>query len=636
MCGFTGYFDPRADHNELIINKMTDSLLNRGPDSSGIFIDKNIGISLGHRRLSIQDLSDNGIQPMRSESNRFIIVFNGEIYNHFKIRDHINNKEQNKIWKGHSDTETLLSSIEILGLEESLNLINGMFAFALLDSWNKKLFLCRDRYGEKPLYYGMINNVLFFGSQPKSFKSHPKWKGEISNKGLKEYFHRGYITGQKSIYKGIYKLLPAKYICINLDDINLLNCKNYWKHKKNNFYFSNTEELINKLDKELENSIISMTISDRKIGSFLSGGVDSSLITYYLQKQFSQPIDTFTIGFEDKNYDETESAKKISNYLGTHHNEVIFNTENILDLIAKLPNIWDEPFSDPSQLPTLLLSEIATKKVKVAFSGDGGDELFCGYTRYNQGYNIYKFIQNSPNYLKNSYEFFLRLISSDYSLSFFRLWPELIRPNSIIDRTNKLERLLKLSSSKDFYSELNILFSNEDSLFLDQNLDYEKNLISPDNYLDYREYMIERDIMEYLPDDILTKVDRSSMFNGLEVRVPFLDYEFASWARNIPLSLKTLKGKGKWPLKKLLSSKIPNSFFKKPKKGFGIPLNKILNDNLKDIVYEKLSSSKIKSQGIFNDSYIQNMIESHYSRNRRFHNQIWSLLIFQLWFDANI
>ena len=271
-----------------------------------------------------------------------------------------------------------------------------MFSFALLDVWKKQLYLCRDRYGEKPLYYG-LNNGVFFGSQPKSFKTHPKWVSEICYEALNDYLIRGYIGGKNSIYKGINQLMPAKYIAIDLNNIKSLQQKYYWKHSKENKYKYSADSLITSLDIRIENLINSRTISDRKIGSFLSGGIDSSLITYYLQKQSSKPIDTFTIGFKDKNYDESNDARKIAQYLGTNHNETIFSKSDLLNLIPKLPIIWDEPFADPSQLPTLLLSEITTEKVKVAFSGDGGDELFCGYTRYNSGYDAYKFIQNSPN-----------------------------------------------------------------------------------------------------------------------------------------------------------------------------------------------------------------------------------------------
>ncbi len=635
MCGFTGYFEFNFNHNEAIIKRMTDTLINRGPDSYGIYINQEIGISLGHRRLSIQDLSNNASQPMRSQNKRFIIVFNGEIYNHFDLRNKINKEISYKNWKSTSDTETLLFCIEYYGIYKTLELINGMFAFAILDTFDKKLYLCRDRYGEKPLYYGINNGVLFFGSQPKSFKAHPKWKPQISSEALNEYLVRGFIGKRLSIFKGIYKLMPANYISIDLENINLLNYKTYWKHAKKENDYLDTNKLINQLDEKINDAVKLRTISDRKIGSFLSGGIDSSLITYYLQNQFSDPIDTFTIGFEDLNYDESESAKKISKFLGTNHNEVIFTKDNILSLISKLPQIWDEPFADPSQLPTLLLSENATRHVKVAFSGDGGDELFCGYTRYNQGYDAYNFLKYSPKFLKHFYKEIFKLIRSKKSLSYLRLLPSSIRPNSIVDRSLKFESLLNRDLSEDFYDVINTIFNKNNPILLSDNIGEIKNSISSNSFKNYREYMIEKDIIDYLPNDILTKVDRSSMFNGLEVRVPLLDHELASWARNLPIAFKRYDGKGKWPLRKLLSLKIPKNIFEKPKKGFGIPLEKIISHELKDLVYEKLSSKKIKDQGIFNNSYIQYLLNNHYSGGDKFHNQIWNLLIFQLWFDEN-
>ena len=634
MCGFTGYFDPDFNHEEYIIKEMSNQIISRGPDSFGIHIDRDIGISLGHRRLSIQDLSDNGSQPMQSNSKRFTMVFNGEIYNHLELRKKIDQKLKIHVWKGTSDTETLLVLLDNFGLEESLKLINGMFAFAVLDAREKKLHLCRDRFGEKPLYYGLNNGVLFFGSQPKSFKPHPKWSSKICSQGLNQYFVKGYIGDRYSIYKGIYKLLPASFISIDLGSINLSNYKTYWRAENKNINFLDSQNLINELDKKIESVVKSKIISDRKLGSFLSGGIDSSLITYYLQKQFSTPIDTFTIGFEDLGFDESKSAKRISKYLGTNHHEEVFTTNYLIDLIPKLPKIYDEPFSDPSQLPTLLLSQLTTKNVKVAFSGDGGDELFCGYTRYNTGYKLNKLIKKSPKYLIYFYQYLNQISRSDFSIRILKNLPDRIRPNSLIDRSQKLERILKVRDI-DFYSLITSIFIPENELLINKNLEIKNNYESEELFQDYREYMINRDIKEYLPDDILTKVDRASMSNGLEVRVPFLDHEFACWAQNIPISLKTFDGNGKWPLRKLLSKKIPSNLFKKPKKGFGIPLDKIVNNTLKEMIYEFLSKENILNQGIFNLSYIEELLDKNYSEKEKYHNQIWNLLIFQIWYYEN-
>ena len=634
MCGFTGYFDPDFNHEEYIIKEMSNQIISRGPDSFGIHIDKNVGISLGHRRLSIQDLSNNGSQPMQSKSKRFTLVFNGEIYNHLELRKKIYQKTKMQFWNGTSDTETLLALFENFGLEESLKLINGMFSFAVLDSMERKLHLCRDRFGEKPLYYGLNNGVLFFGSQPKSFKVHPKWRPKICSKGLNQYFVKGYIGERYSIYKGIYKLLPANFISIDLQNINLTNYKTYWRLENNKINFLEPNNLIIELDKKIESVVKSKIISDRKIGSFLSGGIDSSLITYYLQKQFSNPIDTFTIGFEDLAFDESNCARRISKYLGTNHYEEVFTTKNLIDLIPKLPQIYDEPFSDPSQLPTLLLSELTTKNVKVAFSGDGGDELFCGYTRYNTGYKLNKLIKKSPKIFRNFFQYLNLISRSDLSVKIFKNFPDNIRPNSLIDRSQKLERILK-AKNIDFYSLITSIFVPENDLLIDNNLEITNNHESEETFQDYREYMIYRDIKEYLPEDILTKVDRASMFNGLEVRVPFLDHEFACWAQNIPISLKIFDGNGKWPLRKLLSNKIPSNLFNKPKKGFGVPLDNIINNTLKEMVYDFLSKENILNQGIFNFSFIEELLDKNYSAKEKNHNQIWNLLVFQIWYYEN-
>ena len=634
MCGFTGYFDPSFEHDQCIIEEMTKQIISRGPDSYGIHIDKDIGISLGHRRLSIQDLSENGSQPMLSNSKRYTLAFNGEIYNHFYLRKLIEKKSNIQIWKGTSDTETLLSLVENFDIEESLSLINGMYAFVILDNWDQKLYLCRDRFGEKPLYYGIVNGVLFFGSQPKSFKSHPKWESRICTNALNQYFLKGYIGNINSIYKGIFKLLPANFISIDLKNINLFNSQTYWRKENYDLSFLNEKNIVDVLDEKINSAVKSKLISDRKIGSFLSGGIDSSLITYYLQKQFAEPIDTFTIGFEDLSFDESECARKIAKFLGTNHYEEVFNSNHLISLIPKLPTIWDEPFSDPSQLPTFLLSQIATENVKVAFSGDGGDELFCGYTRYNSGYKLYQLVKKSPLFIRAIYQYINLIISSDLSLEILKRLPDFIRPNSLVDRSQKFVRILNLIDN-DFYETITSNFMPNNPLLLNQDLKIINNNKLADQFMDYREYMMNRDINEYLPDDILTKVDRASMSNGLEVRVPFLDHDFANWAQNLPIKLKTLDGNGKWPLRKLLSSKLPENLFKRPKKGFGIPLDIIINNDLKELVYSMLSKEIILSQGIFNLSYIEYLLERNYYGKEKFHNQIWSLLIFQLWYKDN-
>ena len=634
MCGFTGYFDPFFEHELFIIKEMTNQIITRGPDSYGYHIDRDIGISIGHRRLSIQDLSENGSQPMFSQSKRYILAFNGEIYNHFYLRQLIDKKSNIQNWKGTSDTETLLSLVENFGIEESLNLINGMYAFVIIDNWDRKLYLCRDRFGEKPLYYGIVNGVLFFGSQPKSFKPHPKWESRICSNALNQYFLKGYIGNVNSIYKGIYKLLPANFISIDLKNINLFNSKRYWRKQKNDLSSLNEKNIVDVLDEKIDSTVKSKLISDRKIGSFLSGGIDSSLITYYLQKQFSEPIDTFTIGFEDLSFDESDSARKIAKFLGTNHYEEVFNSNHLINLIPKLPTIWDEPFCDPSQLPTFLLSQIATENVKVAFSGDGGDELFCGYTRYNYGYKLFKLIKKSPSFIKSIYYYLNLIISSDLSLKILKKLPDSIRPNSIVDRSKKFERILNLNDN-DFYEIITSNFMPDNPLLLNQDLEIVNNNEMAVQFMDYREYMMNRDINEYLAEDILTKVDRASMSNGLEVRVPFLDHEFANWAQNLPINLKTFDGNGKWPLRKLLSYKLPEKLFKKPKKGFGIPLDIMINNDLKELVHTMLSKEMILTQGIFNLSYIENLLERNYYGKEKLHNQIWSLLIFQLWYTEN-
>ena len=635
MCGFTGYFDPSSEQSHLLIKQMTNQLHSRGPDSLGVFTDNSIGISIGHRRLSILDLSDNGSQPMYSRSKRLIIAYNGEIYNHLSIRKRIESIDNSITWKGHSDTETIVNSVEIIGFERTLELLNGMFAFTILDTHTKKLYLARDRFGEKPLYYGIINKVLFFGSQPKSFKPHPKFQPSISKIGLNDYFLRGYIASPYSIYNDIYKLDHSSYLIIDLKTMNISSPITYWQINNTNRLKSNPNEIETELDYRINESVKLRSLSDVPVGCFLSGGIDSSLISYYLQKNSIVPIKTFTIGFENNLFDESKYASLIANYLGTNHNCQIFTNKECVELIEKMPSVWDEPFADSSQLPTLLLSQFASLSTKVVLSGDAGDELFCGYTRYNIGYKIYKNFKYIPYNFISILNHLFTCLSNESSSKYLSMIPIKYRPPLFIDRFSKLLKILKTSDVTDFYSSLTSLFPVNAKLFKNESLFPLKPSAILSEFDDFREYMMSRDLNEYLPYDILTKVDRASMSCGLEARVPFLDHELANWANNIPTEIKTLDGAGKWPLRKLLASKMPKELFDRPKMGFGIPLNDLLSKSLKPLVYQYLSKGIIKEQGIFNEKLISNILESHYSKRKRNHNQIWTLLMFQMWFYEN-
>tara|TARA_Y100000589_G_scaffold263543_1_gene254028 strand:+ start:1089 stop:2996 length:1908 start_codon:yes stop_codon:yes gene_type:complete len=634
MCGITGFYEDNNFYNEKLIIEMTNSLFSRGPDDVGYWLDHSLGICLGHRRLSIQDLTKNGAQPIFSYSKNNIIIYNGEIYNHINIRRALEIKHKIN-WIGNSDSETLINSIEIFGIKKTLELIDGMFAFAALDLKSKTLTLARDRFGEKPLYYGFVNKVFFFGSQVKSFKPHPKWLPEISLEALNEFLQKGYISSSQSIYKGIKRLPKGCYLKFDLIEKKIQGPICYWKHSRIENKIENKFDVIKQLDLKLFNSINARKLSDVPVGSFLSGGIDSSLITTYLHEMSDSKIDTFTIGFEDNSFDESKYARKISNFLGTNHHESIFKYVDFERLIMKIPKIWDEPFADPSQMPTLLLCEMTSNFTKVVLSGDGGDELFCGYERYNFGNKIYNIYKIFPKFLYPSFEKFNIIFNSRFILKNINYFLKSKRPKLLLDRLNKLSNVFNSAYDSDFYTALNSIFSLKSSVLKNYDFTEIKSCIERNEFEDYRNYMIARDLEEYLPNDILTKVDRASMEYGLEARAPFLDHELAEWAINIPIKYKRLDGKGKWPLRKLLSQKLPKELYERPKMGFGIPLRDLISGPFKGIVYEYLGSKKIKDQNIFNPNYIKNLLVSNYDLGKRFHNQIWVILMFQLWYYEN-
>ena len=395
MCGISGFYSNSSSVSSNTIMKMNAAIFHRGPDSNGFWIDKNSGIVLGHQRLSIIDLSDSGNQPMRSNSGQFILTFNGEIYNHLNIREELKKNNFNINWKGKSDTETLLEAIDCWGIEITLQKIEGMFAFGLWDKKARSLILVRDRIGEKPLYFGWQgknrNKVFLFGSELKSLKAHPEFEGQINKNSIALQLRHNCIPAPYSIYKDIYKLLPGHYLELKESDLrkgSLPKTKSFWSLTDNAIYGIQNQLIINQdeieieLEKYLKQTVKKQMISDVPLGAFLSGGIDSSVIVAMMQSQSSNPIKTFTIGYSENDYSEAKHAKKIAKYLGTNHTEIYVSSKDAMDVIPKLPNVYDEPFSDSSQIPSFLVSKFAKQHVKVALSGDGGDELFCGYNRY--------------------------------------------------------------------------------------------------------------------------------------------------------------------------------------------------------------------------------------------------------------
>ena len=634
MCGITGYISRYEIVNKNKVLKMAKAISKRGPDSFGSWYDQKIGVALAHRRLSIIDTSEAGHQPMKSKNGRYTISFNGEIYNFKELKKELNSSGYELTWEGHSDTEVLLAQIQIYGLQKTLKKINGMFALALWDSEKRILSLARDRIGEKPLYYGMNKGSFIFGSELKALKAFD----EAS-------LRHAYIPDPQSIYLGIKKLIPGHYVEFNFEKFQISEPISYWNlfdYASHNNKIKNIDKssdfFLNELKKRLTKSVELRMISDVPIGAFLSGGLDSSIIVSIMQSISNKPINTFTIGFNDQGYNEAKSAKEISNFLGTNHTELYITPEKTLDTVSKLPRTWDEPFADSSQIPTLLLSELTSRTVKVALSGDGGDELFCGYNRYSQGYSIYKFLRKFPDIITKSLSKSLKTINPQNIDKLISLMPRKYQYPAIGDRLNKLADVILYSKDLEFYKSLISIFQSPSQLLISGV--EELNLLSEPqkwpNTSDFRELMMYLDMHTYLPGDILTKVDRASMAYSLEARVPFLDHELIEWVWSIPFEMKLRKGKSKWLIRELLSHYLPNKLTERPKMGFGIPIEYWLAGPLKDWAENLLSEENIKKQGLFNSKIVLNFWEEHKSGKRRWHHQLWTILMACSWAEENI
>lgn len=644
MCGILGALSSKnIDLLNDAVEKGCRSLNHRGPDGSGIWMNKDAGIILGHVRLAILDVTVAGNQPMKSHCERYYVVFNGEIYNHLALRDKLDIIKNNH-WIGHSDTETLLACISEWGLDKTLELITGMFVFALWDCETKHLYLARDRFGEKPLYYGWIKDNFVFGSELKALKEFPFWENSIDKNALTLFLRYNYIPSPHSIYKNIWKLPAGTYLKIsekNQADQSCDNLIKYWDASKvteqaiqNPLKFKDDAEAIDSLENVLEKSVKSQMLSDVPIGAFLSGGIDSSLIVALMQKQSVAPVETFSIGFNDNNYNEALYAKDVARYLGTDHFELIVSSSDALNVIPKLPLIYDEPFADSSQIATYLLASLTSREVKVALSGDAGDELFGGYTRYFHSQNIIDSLKRVPNVAKSVILGIENHIPKEFTNKIIDNLSSFFSKKNQISYSNKYNRFLKSLKSIneiDIYNELLAYWDPSEILIsqLDGKVDNSTIPLSLHPF----EQMMLFDTINYLSDDILVKVDRAAMASSLETRIPFLDpkvYEF-SW--RLPLHYKIRCGESKWILRQLLYRHVPENLLDRPKMGFGVPIDSWLRGPLKDWAADLLDDKKIRQQGLFKPEIISKKWDEHISGKRNWHFQLWTVLMFQQWYE---
>jgi asparagine synthase (glutamine-hydrolysing) len=646
MCGIAGFLSPGGTREEagLTIRRMTDALVHRGPDAGGVWEDTRLGIALGNRRLAVIDLSPEGHQPMRSASGRYVLVFNGEIYNFGMLRGEL--ERLGHSFRGHSDTEVMLAAFTEWGLEGALERFNGMFAFALWDREERSLHLARDRLGEKPLYYGLSSGVLLFGSELKALRVHPRFKSEISRDALALYLRHSYIPAPYTIYRGIHKLPPGTWLTID-EAGNASGPVPYWSAKEVAehgvaYPFEGSDgEAADRLDGLLRESVDLRMTADVPLGAFLSGGIDSSVIVALMQAQSNRRVETFSIGFYEGEYSEAEHAKAVARHLGTEHTELYVSPEEAMTVIPGLPTLYDEPFSDSSQIPTYLVSKLARSRVTVSLSGDGGDELFAGYNRYFWGRRIWRGAGWIPRGLRTGAAGALVALSpQEWDRVFGKLSPAL--PTEVRQRTpgNKLHKLAgALASENPEAMYLNLISHwKEPARLVKGGAEPLTSLRDPQSWAELSasvQRMMYLDMVTYLPDDILVKVDRASMGVSLEGRMPFLDHRVVEFAWTLPLSMKIRDGKGKWLLRRMLDRYIPKELIERPKMGFEVPIGGWLRGPLREWAESLLSEKRLSDEGFFDASTIRQKWSEHLSERHNWQYQLWGVLMFEAWLEAN-
>ncbi len=639
MCGIAGFSGIVTDPSACL-GKMIKTLNHRGPDDRGSWFDNNANVGLAHSRLSILDLSSAGHQPMHSQSGRYVIIFNGEIYNYKKILSELEINSTLKL-KGQSDTEVLLAAIEAWGLKNTLKKASGMFALALWDKEKNNLFLARDRVGEKPLYYGWVEDTFVFASELKAFKQLKDFKNKIDRRALALLLRYSSIPAPFSIYENIHKLLPGHVLEFNskskeIKDFEFWSLEEVYTSKRNINHFISDEQAIFELEDTLHNAVGLQMQADVPLGAFLSGGIDSSLIVAMMQNQSKQKVNTFSIGFDVKDFNEAEYARAVANHLRTDHFDMYVTEQDALDVIPNLPNIYDEPFADSSQIPTYLVSKIAKQKVTVALSGDAGDELFGGYNRYVFTQKMFNKIKKVPTPIKNILsKLIFSLSEENWNKYFGRLLES--RFSNLGYKLHKGADVLNSSSVKNLHLKLASLIHEPSDWLIDVN--EHKTILNDEvqrfNDLDEIEQMMIYDLLTYLPTDILTKVDRAAMAVSLETRVPFLDPNVIEFSARLPLDFKIRNGTSKWILREVLYKHVPKKLIERPKMGFAVPLAEWLRGPLKEWAESLLDESRLRKDGFFNADYVRNKWREHLSGKRNWHYQLWNVLVFQAWLENN-
>ncbi len=646
MCGFAGLIADRiADHAALrrSLSCMGDRIAHRGPDSEGIWCDVAAGIGIVHRRLAILDLSPAGNQPMVSTSGRFVLAFNGEIYNHQELRKQLIGFE----WGGHSDTETLLAGFELWGVERTLKKCVGMFAIALWNREQRYLVLARDRFGEKPLYYGWQNGAFLFGSELKALRTYQAFAGEINRDALTLLMRHNCVPGPYSIYKNIFKLPPGTWLRIDpsLGAFAAGQPVPYWSLRQvasqgqNSPYGGSDSDAVSALDTLLRDAVRQQMMADVPLGAFLSGGVDSSTIVALMQAQSDRPVKTFTIGLHEQGYNEAEYAKAVAQHLGTEHTELYVSPQQALEVIPSLPVLYDEPFSDSSQIPMFLVSKMTRQHVTVSLSGDAGDEVFGGYNRYLMVSGIWRKLSVLPMGVRRSMACALLAASPAAWNRWYGLIASLLPAKARFtqpgDKMHKLAEILGAASVEEIYRGVVSHWKNPTDIVIGAN-EPPTALTLTDAWsavdgLEHR--MMVLDAISYLPNDILVKLDRAAMGVSLETRVPMLDHRVVEFAWRLPLSMKIRNGQSKWILRQVLYKYVPKVLIDRPKMGFGVPIDSWLRGPLREWAESLLAEDRLKREGYFHPGPIRQKWTEHLSGKRNWQYHLWDVLMFQAWLE---
>lgn len=645
MCGIAGFIDSSVAEPERLCRLMADEISHRGPDDHGEWAERAYGVALGHRRLSILDLTPAGHQPMRSHSDRFVIVFNGEIYNHLSVRRELDAAHLSPPWVGRSDTETLLAAIEAWGLSSALRRCVGMFALALWDRKERRLALARDRCGEKPLYYGRHGSAFLFGSELKALRVHPGFRAQLNRGVLGLYLRHNYVPDPYCIYDGTWKLPPGCYLEIGTDG-NPGEVVAYWvaseaiDASRTTPLSGGSAAAADELECVLGEAVAAQMVADVPLGAFLSGGVDSSAIVALMQARATRPVRTFTIGFAEAAYDESSYARAVAAHLGTEHTELLVSPAEAQAVIPRLPAMYDEPFADSSQIPTALICQLARSHVTVALSGDGGDEVFGGYTRYQLAGQIWRAIRSVPKPLRKLAERFMRSVSPDEWERRHRalgpLLPSRWRHARLADRLHKAAELLTADTRGEIYRALVSHWQSPGSICVgaDEPRSQLLDLMETCHYERFEECMMFWDLMTYLPGDILVKVDRAAMAVSLETRIPMLDHRVIEFAWRLPLEMRVRNGQGKWLLRQVLHRHVPRELIERPKMGFGVPIDTWLRGPLRDWAEALLGESRLRSEGVFDPAPVARKWREHVTGKRNWAYLLWDVLMFQAWQEA--